>query len=82
MKILLFGATGRVGNSIVSKSLDRGHQVVAFVRDKTKLTIQNEKLSAVQGDIYDKDALDQLQRIEFDIVVNDRSRPFETFNYF
>ena len=70
MKILLFGATGRVGNSIVAKSLGKGHQVVAFVRDESKLTKQNEKFSTVQGDIYDNDTLKKLQGIDFDIVVN------------
>jgi putative NADH-flavin reductase len=70
MKILVFGATGRVGNSIALKALDKGYQVVAFIRNKNKLTIKNEYLSVVEGDIYDKDALDKLRQIDFDILIN------------
>ena len=70
MKVLLFGATGRVGNSIALKALDQGHQVIAFVRNKNKLTINNPRLSVVEGDIYDKDALDKLAQVDHDILIN------------
>ena len=70
MKILLFGATGRVGNSIALKALDKGHQVIAFVRNKKKLTINNQHLSVVEGDIYDKDALEKLTQVDCDILIN------------
>lgn len=70
MKILLFGATGRVGNSIAIKSLDAGHELIAFVRNKSKFTLQNERLSVVEGDIYDNDALEKLSKIDFDILIN------------
>ena len=70
MKILLFGATGRVGNSIVLKALDKGYEVVAFIRNRNKLTIKDPHLSVVEGDIYDKDALDKLSQVDFDVLVN------------
>jgi putative NADH-flavin reductase len=70
MKILILGATGRVGNAAVLKALDKRHQIIAFVRKKNKLTINNPNLSVVEGDIYDKDALDKLKQVEFDIVIN------------
>lgn len=70
MKILLFGATGRVGKSIVSKSLKNGHQVIAFIRNKSKLTIQDQNLSIQEGDIYDRDVVEKLERIDFDIIIN------------
>ena len=70
MKILLFGSTGRVGNSILLKTLAKGHHVTAFIRNKNKLTINNQYLSVIEGDIYDKDALEKLSQIDFDILIN------------
>jgi putative NADH-flavin reductase len=70
MKILLFGATGRVGNSIALKALEKGYQIVAFVRNKNKVTINNPHLTLVEGDIYDKDALDKLKQVDFDLLIN------------
>jgi putative NADH-flavin reductase len=51
MKIAIFGATGRTGRLIVEKALAEGHEVVAFVRNPARLTIQHERLTAVQGDV-------------------------------
>ena len=70
MKILIFGATGRVGRSIVAKSLKKGHEVVAFIRNRNKLTVQSDNLSVQEGDIYDTDALEKLEHIDFDLVIN------------
>ena len=33
MKIIVFGATGNVGQRIVAEALRRGHEVVGVVRD-------------------------------------------------
>ncbi|TKX84333.1 NmrA family protein, partial [Halorubrum sp. SS5] len=33
MRIAVFGASGRTGRPLVEQALDRGHEVVAFVRD-------------------------------------------------
>jgi putative NADH-flavin reductase len=55
MRITVFGATGRTGQSLVEQALDRGHGVVAFVRDPTGLpsTVQeDDRVSVVQGDAY------------------------------
>lgn len=70
MKILLFGATGRVGNAIALKALTKGYEIVAFIRNRNKLTIQNDRFSIVEGNIYDKDALTKLGQINFDILIN------------
>lgn len=51
MKLVVFGATGRTGLPLVRQALDAGHQVVAFVRDPAKLTIKDDRLSVVQGDV-------------------------------
>jgi putative NADH-flavin reductase len=51
MKIVVFGASGRTGVHIVEQALAAGHEVTAFVRTPSKLTIQHPKLTLVQGDV-------------------------------
>jgi len=51
MKIVLFGATGNLGNVILDEALDRGHQVTAVVRDPSKLATKHAALTVVQGDV-------------------------------
>lgn len=36
MKLVIFGATGNVGQRITKEALDRGHEVVAVVRDPAR----------------------------------------------
>jgi len=53
MKIVLFGATGNIGNVILDEALARGHEVTAVVRDPAKLATKNPKLEVVKGDVAD-----------------------------
>jgi putative NADH-flavin reductase len=53
VKITVFGATGRTGIPLVKQALDRGHEVVAFLRDPARMPIQHEQLSLVQGNMQD-----------------------------
>ena len=53
MKIVLFGATGSIGSRILDEALQRGHEVIAIVRDPSKLATTNPKLRAVSGNITD-----------------------------
>lgn len=50
MKLALFGATGSIGSRILDEALGRGHNVVAIVRDPSKLA-PRDRLSTVSGDI-------------------------------
>lgn len=50
MKLTVFGANGRTGRPLVQQALDKGHEVVAFVRDPAKLPLQHERLTIMQGD--------------------------------
>lgn len=56
MKIAIFGASGRTGILTVYQALDKGHQVTAFARKSSSVTIQHKNLQMIQGDIgeYDK----------------------------
>jgi putative NADH-flavin reductase len=52
MKLVIFGAGGKVGQKVVVEALRRGHEVTAFVhRSKGELS-GNSQLVVVQGDIH------------------------------
>ena len=57
MKVLILGATGPSGTQLVNYALKKNHDVTAFVRDPSKIKIQNPKLHVVTGDARNKDDL-------------------------
>ena len=59
MNLALFGATGKTGVELVKQSLEQGHTVTAFVRDPTRLAIQDEGLTFVTGDVFDSARVSQ-----------------------
>ena len=59
MHITVFGATGRTGIPLVWQALDRGHDVTAFVRSPEKLTVEDEALTVVEGDVYTGEGVDE-----------------------
>ena len=59
MKILLLGATGRVGNVLLEKMLEDGHQLVALVRSPEKITIKSPDLHIIEGNVLDEKALEE-----------------------
>lgn len=52
MRIAMFGATGRVGSRVLAEALSRGHQVIAVLRDPSKLPAR-PGLTTVRGDATD-----------------------------
>ncbi|KEJ04278.1 3-beta hydroxysteroid dehydrogenase [Clostridium botulinum A2B7 92] len=57
MRIALIGSTGNAGKVILKEALNRGHEVIAIARDKSKIKDINENLTVMQGDILKLDAL-------------------------
>ena len=55
MNIIVFGATGGIGKWVVKHSLKKGYYVTAYVRNKQKMAIHDNKLTVIQGEIYDYD---------------------------
>lgn len=53
MKMIIFGATGKTGQHLVSQALDQGYEVIAFARTPSRLNIQHPHLTSLQGDIQD-----------------------------
>jgi putative NADH-flavin reductase len=68
MKLTIFGSTGGTGNEVVKQALEAGHEVTAFVRDASRLSIQNENLAIVTGDVFDPDRVAQAVQGQ-DVVV-------------
>lgn len=56
MHIALIGATGQIGQHILSEALARGHRVTAIVRHPEKLS-PHANLTAVAGSVYETAAL-------------------------
>jgi uncharacterized protein len=55
MKILVLGATGRVGSQIVTFALHDRHHVTVLVRTPEKIQINDENLTTIQGNVLNKD---------------------------
>lgn len=53
MKIVLFGATGHVGQRITAEALRRGHEVVGVVRDPSRAQSPDPRVPLVRGDATD-----------------------------
>jgi nucleoside-diphosphate-sugar epimerase len=58
MRVLVTGATGKVGNAIASALLERGDHVRALVRDPQRAaSVLPAGIEPVQGDVTDSDSL-------------------------
>ncbi|VDC01135.1 unnamed protein product [Peniophora sp. CBMAI 1063] len=58
VKVLVVGASGRIGSAVVKACIERRHTVTAYVRTPGKLEQSlREKARVVQGDAKDKEAL-------------------------
>lgn len=68
-RILIFGATGGTGQQLVYQALERGYHVTAFVRDPTKLDIEDDNLEIVIGNFLDAAAVDRAVAAGFGAVL-------------
>jgi putative NADH-flavin reductase len=57
MKLVVFGATGNVGQRIVAEALRRGHEVVGVVRDPAAVKSPNKDVRLLKGDATDADSV-------------------------
>jgi putative NADH-flavin reductase len=53
MRLLVFGASGQVGQELVRQALEDGHSVTGFVRTVGKLAGQHPSLRVVTGNVAD-----------------------------
>ena len=57
MKLVVFGATGTVGQQVVRRALEQGHQVTAFARSPDALQMEHPNLTRCAGDVLSQDAV-------------------------
>jgi len=57
MRLTIFGATGGVGQHVVTQALAQGHEVVAHTRSPEKFKYSHQNLFVVQGDVLDYDTV-------------------------
>lgn len=55
--LTIFGGTGKTGRHLVEQALEEGHHVTVLARTPSKLDIQHERLSMLEGDIQDPTAV-------------------------
>src|SRR6266446_7462536 len=57
MRLFVIGATGGTGREIVQQGLARGHDVTAFVRSPESITLRDERLTVLKGNVMDEKQL-------------------------
>ena len=58
MRVLVTGATGFVGRSVVTQLLEAGHQVAALTRDRARAgMLPTSGVTVVRGDVLDASSL-------------------------
>jgi putative NADH-flavin reductase len=59
MRVLVLGATGRVGGLVVDEALNRGHAVSVLVRSPDKLGLLATRVTVVAGDALDPEPVER-----------------------
>eukprot|EP00397_Hematodinium_sp_SG-2012_P044370 GEMP01049545.1.p1 GENE.GEMP01049545.1~~GEMP01049545.1.p1 ORF type:complete len:218 (+),score=41.70 GEMP01049545.1:236-889(+) len=60
MKVVILGATGKLGTQAMLAALSAHHEVTAIVRTPSKITSDHDRLTVVQGDVLDEKQLTEL----------------------
>lgn len=56
-RLLIVGASGRTGKELVDQALERGYQVTAMVRERSRLARDHPRLDAAVADVLDAEAV-------------------------
>lgn len=78
MKIVLFGATGQVGQRIAAEALRRGHQVAGVVRDPSRAQSPDPRVPLAQGDATDAQSVARVVQGADAVVTSVSPRPGTT----
>jgi putative NADH-flavin reductase len=83
-KLALFGATGPTGREVLRQALERGLEVQALARNPGKLEVSNPRLTVLQGNVLDVNAVDRVIQNSDAVIValggkpGDKTRALET----
>lgn len=69
MNITIFGGTGKTGQLVVRKALNKGYSVTVFARSPSKISIVHDKLKIMKGEINDYQAVGDAIK-QTDIVIS------------
>ena len=72
LKILIYGASGKVGTHVVDEALNRGHVVTAVSRDPSRISQTEANLRVVQGNILDTESISSLAADQDVIIISVR----------
>ena len=75
MQIVVFGATGNIGQRIVREALQRGHSVTGVVRDPSAAQSPDPRVRLVKGDATNPDSVAQVARGADAVVSTISPRP-------
>ena len=59
-RVLIYGASGRIGSHIVAEALDRGYEVTGVSRDPSRLADVADRINVETGDILDRERTAEL----------------------
>jgi putative NADH-flavin reductase len=59
MNLIIFGATGGIGQHLVTQALEAGHKVTAVARRPAAIQMQHPRLTVMQGDVLQPETLRQ-----------------------
>ena len=62
MKLAVFGATGLTGGLVLSQALEQGHEVMALVRDPSRVSLSHPRLTVLGGSPTAPDDVDRCLR--------------------
>ena len=57
MNLLVIGARRGIGLNLLEQALKKGHEVTGLVRGPNRLDLHHEKLTVIEGNIVDKEAV-------------------------
>ncbi len=60
LNIVVYGASGRIGQVIVDEALQRGHRVTGVSRSPEKLDVNHKNFTAARGDLRNRTAIKKL----------------------
>ncbi len=77
-RLLIFGASGRIGGHIVDEALIRGYRITAVSRDATRLTDLADRVEVTTADILDRKRLAELVSQHDAIIVAVGGKPVDS----